>query len=197
MVNFLLPTFRNGPSLRLDGGRVYLRAATLDDWKNWSDLREASRDFLVPWEPTWPPDCLTRDAFSRRLRRHQVDWHNDAAYNLLIFRQQDHAIVGGLSINQIRRGVAQTGTLGYWTGQPYVRQGYMFEATQLLLAHAFGQLVLHRVEAGCVPTNEPSAQLLLKLGFTEEGYARQYLRINGKWEDHRLFGLLREDFLKP
>lgn len=182
------------PPLLLSGERTFIRPAQMDDWKDWASLRGQSRVFLQPWEPTWPDDALTRAAWQRRLRRHYDEWRNDLAYNLLAFRQEDGALVGGLSLTNVRRGVIQTGTLGYWCGQPFARQGHISAAVRLLLDHAFGALALHRVEAGCLPSNIPSRDLLRKVGLREEGLAKGYLRINGNWEDHLLFALTRNEW---
>ena len=90
--------------------------------------------------------------------------------------------------------MAETASLGYWVGEPYARRGYMTAALPLVLDFSFERLRLHRVEAACLPTNVPSRALLLRIGFTEEGYARRYLLIDGKWQDHLLFAILREDW---
>ena len=182
------------PHLQLSGRRVWLRPPEMDDWAQWAALREASRDFLVPWEPSWPIDSLTRSAWQRRLRRQYEEWHHDLGYSLLIFSAADHALLGGISLSNVRRGVSRTAAMGYWIGQPHARKGYTSEAAALLLTYAFETLSLHRIEAGCVPGNMASRSLLKKLQFREEGYARDYLRINGKWEDHVLFGMLSDEW---
>jgi ribosomal-protein-alanine N-acetyltransferase len=174
------------------GEGVYLRAPQPGDFSAWAALREQSRDFLTPWEPIWPSDDLTRGAFRRRLRRYIEDQRNDLAYAFLVFRS-DHVLVGGLTLANIRRGVAQAGSLGYWIGAPYAHRGHMSAAVRALLGYSFGALRLHRVEAACIPTNGPSVGLLEKCGFTREGYARRYLCINGVWHDHLLFARLADD----
>ncbi len=180
------------PSLSIEGEAVSLRAPQMADFEEWATLREASREFLVPWEPTWPADDLTRGAFRRRLRRYSEDQRSDQAYPFFIFRNEDEALVGGLTITNIRRGVAQAGNLGYWMGAAYARRGYMAAAVRALIPFAFSTLKLHRVEAACIPGNAGSIRLLEKTGFTREGYAREYLCINGIWQDHLLYARLRE-----
>jgi [ribosomal protein S5]-alanine N-acetyltransferase len=179
---------------RLDGERVFLRPPERGDFDAWASLREQSRDFLVPWEPTWPPDALSRAAFRARIARYAEDWRTDQAYNFFIFRS-DEILVGGVGLSNLRRGVAETASLGYWVGERFARQGFMTAALPLVLDFAFSQLRLHRVEAACLPTNVPSRGLLAKIGFQSEGRARQYLRIEGKWQDHLLFAILREDWV--
>ena len=156
-------------------------------------LRAASRDFLVPWEPTWPADDLTRASFRRRIKRYGEDQRCDLAYALFIFRKQDNVLVGGLTLANIRRGCAQAGSLGYWMGEPYARQGYMTAAVKALIPFAFATLKLHRIEAACIPTNIASIRLLQKTGFKREGFARGYLCIDGHWQDHLLYARLEED----
>ena len=176
------------------GEGVMLRAPQNADYSEWAALREASRDFLTPWEPTWPADDLTRAAFRRRIRRYSEDQRGDLAYPFFIFRKSDQVLVGGLTLANIRRGCAQAGSLGYWMGAPYARHGHMTAAVTALIPFAFGTLRLHRIEAACIPTNAPSIRVLEKCGFSREGLARRYLCINGIWQDHLLFGLLHEDF---
>ena len=177
----------------IDGRGVALRWPQAADYTAWSTLRENSREFLTPWEPAWPIDDLTRSAFRRRLKRYAEDQRNDLSYSFFLFRKEDDALVGGLTIANIRRGVAQAGSLGYWMGEPYIRRGYMTAAVRAVAPFAFGALSLHRLEAACIPTNTPSIKLLEKCGFTREGMARQYLCINGKWHDHLLYARLRDD----
>jgi [ribosomal protein S5]-alanine N-acetyltransferase len=180
--------------LRLTGERVMLRPPERSDFEEWAGLRGASRRFLTPWEPSWAPDSLSRGAFRRRLQRYAVDWRSDQGYSFFLYRLQDGALVGGIGLSNVRRGVAETGSLGYWVGEGFARQGYMSGGLALILGLAFQRLKLHRVEAACLPHNAPSRGLLLKSGFREEGYAREYLCIDGRWQDHVLFGILREEW---
>ena len=175
------------------GAGVFLRAPVSGDHAEWAALREASRSFLVPWEPTWPSDDLSRSAFRRRLKRYAEDQRSDLAYAFLVFRTQDNALLGGITLANIRRGVAQAGSIGYWIGQPYARNGYMSAALRALVPFCFGTLRLHRLEAACIPTNAASIRLLEKTGFSREGYARSYLCINGAWHDHLLYARLKDD----
>lgn len=176
------------PVPAISGNLVYLRAPQSTDHGEWAALREASRAFLTPWEPTWPSDDLSRSAFRRRLKRYVEDQRSDLAYAFLIFRAADHAMVGGLTLANIRRGVAQAGSIGYWVGSAFARQGIMTAAVRALIPFSFGTLRLHRLEAACIPTNAASIRLLETTGFTREGYARDYLCINGAWQDHLLYG---------
>ncbi len=177
----------------ITGDSVILRTPQMADFAAWAALREQSRGFLTPWEPTWPIDDLTRSAFRQRMRRYAEDLRSDQAYPFFLFRKEDGALIGGLALANIRRGVAQAGSLGYWIGEPYIKQGYMTAAVRCLVPAAFEMLRLHRLEAACIPTNIASVRLLEKTGFRREGYARAYLCINGMWQDHLLYGRLRTD----
>ena len=177
----------------ITGTGVTLRAPQPGDYAEWAALREMSRDFLTPWEPVWPPDDLTRGAFRRRLKRYAEDQRNDMAYAFLIFRGSDNALVGGLTLANVRRGVAQAGSIGYWVGAPFARHGYMSAAVRALIPYCFTTLRLHRLEAACIPSNSASVGLLEKTGFRREGYARAYLCINGIWQDHLLYARLADD----
>ena len=178
------------PLPTIEGDGVYMRAPQMSDYSEWTALREASRAFLAPWEPTWPGDDLTRSAFRRRLRRYAEDQRSDTSYAFFLFRKSDEALVGGLTLANIRRGVAQAGSLGYWVGEPFARRGLMTGAVRALVPFSFGSLRLHRIEAACIPSNAASIRLLEKTGFVREGYAREYLCINGLWQDHLLYGRL-------
>ena len=175
---------------RVDGEGVYVRAPELRDYQEWADVREASRNFLTPWEPTWAQDETSRGSYRYKLRRYTEDSRDDKAHALFVFREEDDALVGGVTLSNIRRGVAQTASLGYWAGQKHARNGYITAAVRAVVRYAFEDLDLHRVEAACQPDNLASRRVLEKCSFTQEGVARAYLKINGQWRDHLLFGIV-------
>jgi len=177
-------------SLRIEGEGVTLRPPRAADYGEWRELRAGSRDFLQPWEPTWPMDDLSRAAFRRRLAAYSRDREAGAAYPFFVYRAADGALTGGITLSNVRRGVAQMGSIGYWCGKPFARKGFTLAAVRAMSSFAFRTLALHRLEAACLPHNEPSRRLLAQAGFTEEGYAKAYLKINGVWRDHVLFGLI-------
>ena len=181
----------NPPFVRGEG--VYLRLPEMRDFEAWSELRRASRAFLTPWEPVWAEDDLSRGSFRRRVRRHVQEMEAEEAYAFLIFREIDDALVGGLTLGHLRRGVSQAATLGYWMGAPHAGQRFMSRAVRAATGFAFGNLRLHRIEAACLPHNGASVRLLEATGFRREGLARAYLRIAGQWQDHLLFALLESD----
>jgi ribosomal-protein-alanine N-acetyltransferase len=172
-----------------------LRAPIATDYPAWAVLRLESREFLTPWEPVWNEDDLTRPSFRLRVKRAAREIATDEAYSLFIFDNRSEALIGGLTLGLVRRGVAQACTLGYWMGQRHAGKGHMTEAVRGALRFAFSDLALHRVEAACLPSNEPSRRLLERVGFQQEGMARAYLRINGAWTDHLLYAALSSDRL--
>jgi ribosomal-protein-alanine N-acetyltransferase len=176
--------------LRLEHEGVRLRPHRPSDFSEWAALREDSRAFLQPWEPTWPSDDLTRGAYRRRLAAYAQDIERGVAYPFLVFAKSDGAMVGGITLSNVRRGVAQMGSIGYWVGAPFTRRGYTTDAVRAIASFAFQRLGLHRVEAACIPTNAASRGVLLKAGFDQEGLAKAYLKIDGTWRDHLLFGLV-------
>jgi ribosomal-protein-alanine N-acetyltransferase len=179
-------------ALVLEGEGVRLRPPRMADYAQWAALREESRDFLQPWEPLWPADDLTRAAYRRRLAAYTRDIETGLGYPFFVLRAEDEQLLGGITLSNVRRGVAQAATMGYWIGLPYQRMGYTVRGVKAVCDFAFSKLRLHRVEAACLPSNVPSRDLLLKAGFSLEGKARAYLKINGAWRDHLLFGLLEE-----
>lgn len=183
--------FRRRP--RIETERMTLRLPAHADFRAWSGLREASASHLTPWEPVWAHDHLTRKAFTNR-----VYWANRAeaqgtALPLLLIRREDQALLGAVTLDNIRRGPVQAGTIGYWIGAPYARQGFMREAVLALVHHAFSVMDLSRIESACLPENVASRGVLEKSGFKYEGVAQSYLQINGRWRNHVLYANLRHD----
>jgi [ribosomal protein S5]-alanine N-acetyltransferase len=175
---------------RIDGDGVYLRAPEARDYLEWAELRDASRAFLTPWEPTWAQDETARGSYRYKLRRYTEDARDDKAYTFFVLLEEDDTLVGGVTLSNVRRGVAQMASMGYWAGEAFAGKGYITAAVRAVVAYAFDDLGLHRIEAACQPDNIASRRVLAKAGFTEEGAARAYLKINGAWRDHVLFGIV-------
>ncbi|NVK34420.1 MAG: GNAT family N-acetyltransferase [Rhodobacteraceae bacterium] len=175
-------------------GDLLLRPPSMSDFESWSETRMASREFLRPWEPAWPENDLTKPAFRRRLKRYAREREEGRSLAMLLVTAKTNAVIGGVTLANIRRGVSQNVTLGYWMGVQNAGKGYMTRAVTAVLPFCYHTLRLHRVEAACLPTNERSMRLLRTVGFRQEGYARNYLLINGRWQDHMLFSCLAEDW---
>jgi [ribosomal protein S5]-alanine N-acetyltransferase len=179
--------------VRIETQRLYLRPPEKRDHAEWARLRREGEDFLKGWEPLWARDHLSPRAF-----RHRVAWARgtieaDRALPVFLFRRSDDALLGAITLDNIRRGPAQSATVGYWIGAEHARQGYMAEALAALVHHAFAVLDLSRIEAACLPENKASRSLLERVGFKYEGVAQAYLQINGRWRTHVLYAMLRHD----
>ncbi len=179
--------------LPVTGRRVLLRLPNMFDYAAWAELRGKSAAHLQPFEPAWASDELSRWAFRRRLRQHARDVADDAGYPLFIIAPASGALLGGITLSNVRRGVAQAASVGYWVGAHHAGQGVMTDALSALMPYAFDQLRLHRLEAACLPHNAASIRVLEKAGFQREGLARRYLRINGSWQDHVLYASTEDD----
>lgn len=179
---------------KLTGERVFLRPPKRRDALKWQKLRMSSKSFLVPWEPSWDASSCSRRAYLRYFKNSNYLANMDRAYSFLIFKTDDKTLLGGINIGNVRRGVSQSASLGYWIGEKYSRNGYMKEALKLLIPSLFVDLRLNRIEAATLEENIASKNLLKKIGFKKEGVLRKYLKINGTWRDHILYGLLENDF---
>lgn len=184
---------RRRRKIRLETERLTLRAPIHSDFRTWAKLRYDSADFLTKWEPVWAADHLTRKSFTNRVYWAQRSINADTAVPLFLERRSDGALLGAITLDNIRRGPAQTGTLGYWIGHHYARQGYMSEAIAAMVHFAFERMDLSRLEAACLPENKPSRGLLERAGFKYEGVAQAYLQIDGRWRTHVLYSALRMD----
>jgi len=179
--------------LRLETERLTLRPPQHSDFRDWSELRRQSEAFLTPWEPAWAEDHLSRKAFTNRVYWAARAVTQGSALPLFLVRREDQCLVGAITLDNIRRGPAQAGTLGYWVGEAHARQGYMREAIRAVTHHAFERLDLSRLEAACLPENAASRHLLESCGFKYEGVAQSYLQIAGRWRTHVLYAALRAD----
>ena len=179
--------------IRIETERLTLRPPLHADFRDWVSLRRDSEEFLTRWEPTWAADHLSRKAFTNRVYWAQRSIGNGSALPLVLIRRADNALLGAITLDNVRRGPAQAGTLGYWVGRSYARQGFMRESIEAVVHHAFQRLDLSRIEAACLPENAPSRGLLESCGFKYEGVAQSYLQIGGRWRTHVLYASLRAD----
>ena len=179
--------------VRVDTERLILRPPVHGDYRPWADLRQESAEFLTPWEPQWASDHLTRKGFINRVYWANRSIAQGTAVPLFLVRRSDTRLLGAITLDNIRRGPAQAGTIGYWIGEAYARQGFMREALTALVHYAFTELDLSRLESACLPENTASRGLLEKCGYKYEGVAQSYLQINGRWRNHVLYANLRGD----
>lgn len=178
----------------LQGERIFLQAPKLSDYKLWQQVRRSNRDWLVPFEPQWAPNILSIESYKRRLKNQAREVKAGRGLFFFIFQKDTERLIGGLNLNDIHYGAARHGSMGYWLDEKYTGQGYMQEAARLLIKYSFQDLKLARLNAATLPHNKPSINLLKALNFQEEGFATKYLQINGRWQDHRLFGLTNPNF---
>lgn len=179
--------------IRIDTERMVLRPPMHVDFRPWSDLRRQSAEFLQPWEPSWSADHLTRKGFVNRVYWANRSISQGTAVPLFLIRREGNRVIGAITLDNIRRGPSQAGTIGYWIGAEFSRQGYMQEALTALVHYAFEVLDLSRLESACLPENAASRALLEKCGYKYEGVAQSYLQINGRWRNHVLYANLRRD----
>jgi ribosomal-protein-alanine N-acetyltransferase len=179
--------------VRVETARMILRPPAHADFRAWTALRHASAGFLQKWEPTWASDHLTRKGYANRVYWAQRSIDSGTALPLFLTLRDNGTLLGAITLDHIRRGPSQTGTLGYWVGEPHARHGYMREAIEAVVHHAFTALDLSRIEAACLPENAASRGVLEKTGFKYEGVAQSYLQIAGRWRNHVLYANLRGD----
>ncbi len=169
----------------------------MEDYRQWAELREASREFLTPWEPTWRRGHLAHETFKNRVRWAHRMIQEDRCYQMFAFRAEDRVLIGGITVDNIRRWPHESASLGYWMGKRHAGQGYMTEILEATAKFAFGALRLSRLEAGCVPENTVSRALLLRCGFHREGRAKAMMQINGAWRDHDIYARVTEGRAAP
>ncbi len=166
--------------------RVNLTLLAAADRESFIAAMAASRDLHYPW--LFPP---TSDVAFAALLSRDVDGRHETH---VVRRSSDEAIAGYFSIGEIVRGALQSAYLAYGAAAALAGDGYMSEGLSLLLAHAFGPLSLHRVEANIQPANERSISLVRRGGFSKEGFSPRYLNIAGQWRDHERWAVTVEDW---
>ena len=186
-------TFRRSAPPAIETQRLSLRLPEMADHLAWSQLRRQGEGFLREWEPTWSLDHFSKKSFRNRVYWAWRSRDEGRALALFLLRRQDGRLLGAITLDNIRRGPSQAGTVGYWIGEEFARQGYMSEALAAVVHHAFTALDLSRIEAACLPENAASRGLLERSGFKYEGVAQAYLQINGRWRNHVLYANLRGD----
>ncbi|WP_301354504.1 GNAT family N-acetyltransferase [Corynebacterium ciconiae] len=181
-----------------DGDRLRLRPVDFSDGPDWRTLRIKDREFLEPVEPT--VDGTWEQAHSVRAWKDTFRLLDQASLNgeiVPLVIELDGCFMGQVTLGNIQRGAASECWIGYWVDSDYTGRGIATAACALGVDYAFGHLQLNRVTATYLPTNPASAAVLEHCGFSEEGYVRGALHINGRWQDHYLVGLLRSDYAIP
>jgi ribosomal-protein-alanine N-acetyltransferase len=158
-----------------------------------------NRAHLDPWSPPYPEGFFTEVYWRDRIAASHDEFRAGTAIRFVLVERADPDghVVGNVNLTQIARGPFQACYLGYGLDGRFVGKGYMFEALTAVIRYIFDELRLHRIMANYLPTNERSGNLLRRLGFTVEGYARDYLFINGAWRDHILTSLTNDRLERP
>ena len=170
---------------------VRIKPLTFDDVAELTDVRLRNRAFLTPWEPLRDEIFWTRPGQEADVAAALRERDEGRAFPFVIV--EDGRLVGRVNLSGIVRGVFQNAYLGYWVDEDAGGRGVATEAVRQTVAFAFGEGGLHRVQAAVMPRNAASIRVLEKAGFREEGLARQYLRVAGAWEDHKLYAVTKED----
>jgi ribosomal-protein-alanine N-acetyltransferase len=154
-----------------------------------------NRDHLQPWSPRFPDEMFRKEYWLDQVAERRAEMKAGLGARTFIFRRVDPStVIGNLSLNQIHRGPAQYCLMGYSLAAGAQGHGYMVEAVRAAVAFAFAELRLHRVMANYMPHNVRSAAVLRRAGFTVEGYARDYILIDSRWEDHVLTAIVNPDW---
>ncbi len=184
---------RRRPRFAIETPKLELRLPQMVDYAAWTEVLRQSEEFLRPWEPKRSADHYTRRGFRNRVVWAERAMDQGRGLPLFLHRREDDALLGGITVDNVRKGPSQACTVGYWIGAPHARQGYMREALEAVVRYAFTEMELSRIEAACLPENKPSRSLLEKSGFKYEGVAQSYLQIAGRWRTHVLYANLRHD----
>ena len=176
----------------LIGKKVILRKSKKQNWREWAELRQRSRNFLQPWEPKWPNNFLTKESFTRFINVAETSLKKKTSYNFFIFHKKKNNLMGGINLTNFKSEGYKSITIGYWMGEEYACIGYMRDTLTIISDFCFIELELNRIEAACLPKNLSSKKVLLNVGFKVEGYAEKYLNINGKLEDHLLLAKIKK-----
>lgn len=153
-------------------------------------------EFLSPFEHIKPRAFYTLDNHKMTLRLEEEEFLKMNMVRFWLFKKEDQMLekpLGTLALTNIIRGVFKSCFLGYKMDEDEINKGYMTEAINALVKIAFSELKLHRIEANIMPRNERSIRVVEKCGFINEGLAKQYLKINGIWEDHYHMVILNEE----
>ena len=170
--------------------RLFVRIADYTDVAAVTQYYRRNRTFLAPFEPIRSEEFFTEFFWQVQLERSLMHFEQDHSLRLFIFeRAAPTVVIGSINFNQFFRGPLQACVLGYSLAETKQRQGYMLEALTVGISYIFEELNFHRITANYMPRNQRSGNLLKKIGFIVEGHAKDYILINGNWEDHILTSL--------
>lgn len=171
---------------------VYLRRLRTADEAALLELRRRNRAFFEPFEPIRADREFTAAGIRDLLAQDALHWERGSGYAFGVFLAAEDKLVGRVNLSNVVRGAWESCTVGYYMDKAAGGRGLMTEALGLAVDYAFGEAGLHRVQAAVMPRNLPSIRVVEKNGFKYEGLAEYYLKINGRWEHHRIYSLTRE-----
>ncbi len=152
--------------------------------------RQENRQHLTRWEPTRSLRFYTDEFWQLQLRAAIREYRHGLSACLVVMNKEEDEVLGVCNFTNIIRGTFEACHLGYGIAEKHQGQGLMVEVLTHSTQFVFQELALHRIMANYMPRNERSAAVLKRLGFEIEGQARQYLKIDGIWEDHVLTSLI-------
>jgi ribosomal-protein-alanine N-acetyltransferase len=170
--------------------RLVLRVPTPEDIPAILQYFHKNKEFLAPFYPLWSDSFFTEEYWQYQVENSFLEFMSEYSLKLFIYQKnQPREIIGTINFSNFIRGAAHFCYVGYSLAETAQDQGYMTEALGASTQYVFRELNLHRIMANYMPHNRRSGNVLKKLGFIPEGYARDYLMINGQWEDHVLTSL--------
>jgi [ribosomal protein S5]-alanine N-acetyltransferase len=149
-------------------------------------LTQSNREFLAPTSPLRPEEYFTEEGQERAALESLQSAKNGTALPMVIVDAAGN-LVGTLNFNSIIRGAFQSASIAYWVSQDRNGEGLASAAVAAAKQIASDQLGLHRLQAETLVDNEASERVLIKNGFIQYGQAPEYLKIAGRWQEHRLF----------
>jgi ribosomal-protein-alanine N-acetyltransferase len=179
----------------LEGSRVFIRTLQVDDANNLVKLIKNNKDFWADTEPRRSDSYYKVEVQREMIKRSLVAMKNGTGYAFGIFSRKTGQLIGDISLYEIRKAPFQSAIVGYSMDKSEVGKGYATDSLKLALSFAFGQLALHRVTAGVMPRNHASIRVLEKSGFQKEGLSRENICINGTWENHLQYSILRHEWI--
>ena len=180
------------PTPYINTKRCYLRLPDIGEADAMCEFTNKNHAYLQPWEPSHLPEYMTHAYWQQKIIhiREQFEMSHSCCLNL--YEKESDQLIGMVNLSNIIHGCFYSCFLGFKIDQSYQNRGLMTEAVQAVITYAFDTLNLHRISANYMPHNHASAKVLTKCGFTKEGTAKDYLRINDRWENHVLTCLINE-----
>lgn len=181
----------------IESERLILRLLNVGEHSQAAEYWRVNKDHLAPFGPKLADDYYTDEFWLKQVERNLKEFEADFSARMFLFERGAPVPVGHVSLAAILRGAAQFCYLGYGLALAVQGKGYMTEILPLCVKYGFEELQLHRIMANYVPTNDRSGRLLKRVGFTVEGYARDYLHLNGRWEDHIMTAITNPNWTPP